>query len=47
LTKPEILMMGPYPQWDMGDLEARYNVRNRHAWRTWRIRRPDETAAQA
>jgi len=27
LTKPEILMMGPYPQWDMGDLEARYNVR--------------------
>jgi lactate dehydrogenase-like 2-hydroxyacid dehydrogenase len=26
LTKPEILMMGPYPEWDMADLETRYQV---------------------
>ena len=26
MTKPEILMMGPYPQWDMDDLETTYQV---------------------
>jgi len=26
MTKPEILMMGAYPQWDMDDLESRYQV---------------------
>jgi lactate dehydrogenase-like 2-hydroxyacid dehydrogenase len=26
MTKPDILLMGAYPQWDLDDLEARYNV---------------------
>ncbi len=26
MTKPEILMLGEYPQWDMVDLEAHYTV---------------------
>lgn len=26
MTNPEILMMGAYPQWDMDDLESRYQV---------------------
>jgi D-3-phosphoglycerate dehydrogenase len=26
MTKPEILMMGAYPQWDMDDLESRYQL---------------------
>ncbi|OCP35806.1 2-hydroxyacid dehydrogenase [Ensifer sp. LC163] len=26
MTKPEILLMGPYPDWDLVDLEARYAV---------------------
>ena len=26
MTKPEILMMGPYPAWDLEDLESNYKV---------------------
>src|SRR5919107_212627 len=26
MTKPEILMMGPYPAWDLGELESNYKV---------------------
>src|SRR5688500_11301307 len=26
MTKPEILMMGPYPAWDLDDLESNYTV---------------------
>jgi lactate dehydrogenase-like 2-hydroxyacid dehydrogenase len=26
MTKPEILMMGPYPAWDLDDLESKYKV---------------------
>lgn len=26
MTKPEILMMGPYPAWDLDDLESNYRV---------------------
>jgi D-3-phosphoglycerate dehydrogenase len=26
MTKPEILMMGPYPAWDLEDLESTYKV---------------------
>lgn len=26
MSKPDILLIGPYPQWDMDELEARYNV---------------------
>ncbi|MDK1377608.1 MULTISPECIES: 2-hydroxyacid dehydrogenase [unclassified Sinorhizobium] len=26
MTKPDILLMGPYPDWDLVDLEARYGV---------------------
>jgi D-3-phosphoglycerate dehydrogenase len=26
MTKPEILMMGPYPAWDLEDLESQYKV---------------------
>lgn len=25
-TKPEVLMIGPYPAWDMEDIDARYVV---------------------
>ncbi|MDO9416111.1 2-hydroxyacid dehydrogenase [Pararhizobium sp.] len=26
MSKPEVLMIGPYPQWDMEDLETRYTI---------------------
>src|SRR5581483_2024999 len=26
MSKPEILLMGPYPDWDLADLKARYQV---------------------
>lgn len=26
MVKPEVLMIGPYPEWDMEDLESRYTV---------------------
>ncbi len=26
MSKPDILLIGPYPQWDMDELEAQYNV---------------------
>jgi len=26
MAGPDVLMIGPYPEWDMGDLEARYSV---------------------
>ena len=26
MSKPEVLMIGPYPSWDMEDLEARYTI---------------------
>jgi hypothetical protein len=28
MSKPEILMMGPYPAWDLDDLENTYKVIN-------------------
>lgn len=27
MTKPEILLVGPYPEWDLAELEAQYEVR--------------------
>ncbi|TKT78373.1 2-hydroxyacid dehydrogenase [Aquamicrobium sp. LC103] len=31
MTKPEILLMGPYPDWDLSDLEERYVVHKIYA----------------
>ncbi len=27
MTKPEILLVGPYPEWDLVELDAKFEVR--------------------
>ena len=41
MSKPEVLMIGPYPSWDMEDLESRYTIH-----RLWEVEDRDTFLAQ-
>ncbi len=41
MSKPEVLMIGPYPSWDMEDLESRYTI-----YRLWEVEDRDTFLAQ-